>query len=141
MSIAEIKQFLLKFQISEPTWVGGIIPVLQQLTFSAVNHVTVKQGVYTPNNDYLYLAQSIPADKAPNFIFLATPTTANLSLMSNGNMVLNSAPVGRMHMQLISPDSPMKIDNVFFEGRTNVPSIMPQGVPAEYFFIMAQATF
>lgn len=143
MGIVDIKSFVLSFAMSEPA-VNGIsqlIPFLQRLNFTSVQNVMMKEGTYTPNNDYLYLWKEIPAGNAPNFIFLQTNGLLALTITSASLQMVNCAPVNKMFNLLLPPSNLYAIDNIYIEGRALTPMPMVTGVPVDYFCLMAQATF
>lgn len=138
--IAQIKGFNLGFSLTQ---LGSKAPmsITQPLLFDSITSVVVKEGTYTPNNDYEYLWQNIPANEAPNFIFIQTPTLVYLSVRKSDNtLIANAVPVNKCHMLLLPPGT--LVDNVYLEGRVSQATPpMPQGVPASFFCLMAQANF
>jgi hypothetical protein len=145
--ITTIQNFLLKFGLSNPPFasLNSGVPTVTQiqeiLNFGNVNFVQMKEGTYTPNNDYEWLWESIPANESPTFIFLQTPTSVNISITTtDGQLLVRSAPANKLFMLCLP--SNVIVSNIYLEGRPGQSSFpMAQGVPAEYFCLMAQATF
>lgn len=140
--IAAIKNFTLSFGVSSPPFNGTPTTnqILQRLQFSAVNNILIKEGSYTPNNDYIYMWNNIPAAAAPNFIFIQTPTQLNITVTAPGGKTICAAvPVDKVFMLCLPPG--FIIDNVYIEGRDNAPLPMALGVETQYYCLMAQATF
>lgn len=142
MDIAAIKNFALAFAVSGPAFSGPISAAqfLQKLTFASVTSLNLKEGSYTPNLDYHWLWQNIPAESAPNFIFLQTPTALNLTVIdSAGNQIVSSIPVNKIFMLCLPPG--FVVANIFIEGRAIGVQPMPTGVEVQYVCLMAQAVF
>lgn len=142
MDVASIKNFMLQFGISGPSFgPPGIQQILQKLAFASVGSLQIKEGTYTPANDYHYLATGIPPASAPNFIFIQTPTIVNVTVVASNTQIANCAPVNKIFMLCLPPDSQLKIDSIYLEGRAIHAAQMAQGVPADFFCLMAQAVF
>jgi hypothetical protein len=142
--ISAIENFKLYFELLEPPFNGQqvSIPIEQRLIFSDMTNVAIKEGTYTPNNDYDWIWQSIAAGEAPNFILLQTPTSVNLSITTpNGSLLVNATPINKIFMLCLPPGT--IINNIYLEGRIAEGGATPmaQGVPASYFCLMAQANF
>lgn len=141
--IAFIKNFMLQFAYGGPAFTSPnpSVPVQLPLTFSAVQSLNVKEGIYTPNNDYEWIWKDIPPSDAPNFIFLQTPAALNLSITLPGGILLcNAVPVNKVSLLCLPPG--VTPDNIYIEGRlAQSPTPMPQGQPVPFFCFMAQATF
>lgn len=141
--IAFIKNFLFQFAYGGPAFTAPnpAVPIQVPLTFTAVQSLNVKEGVYTPNNDYEWIWKDIPAGDAPNFIFIQTPSPLNLSITLPGGILLcNALPVNKLFVLCL----PVGVtpDNIYIEGRiANSPTPMVQGQPVQFFCFMAQATF
>lgn len=143
VDIAAIKNFVLGFNLVEPPFTNSakIIPVQQLLTFSHVTALLMKEGTYTPNGDYEWLAQAIPAGEAPNFIFIQSPVAMNLSVRANGQLFLSAAPIDQAFFLLLPLGSTAVITDIYLEGRPDQAiSPMAQGVACPFFFIAAQVT-
>lgn len=141
--VVSIKNFILNFAISNPSFDGaqGLTQYLQKLSFSQVANVLTKEDTYTPNNDYRYIWQSIPAGSAPNFIFIQTPGILNLCVTVGGQPVINALPVNKCIFIPLPPGGPI-VDSIYIEGRPGTAAYpMAQGTPVDYFCLMAQAQF
>lgn len=141
MDIATIKNFLISFALAGPGFSGASAQqITQRLTFAGVNNIEIKEGTYTPNNDYLWLWQNIPAASSPNFIFIQTPTALNISITSPaGGTIINAVPANKIFMLSLPPG--FVVDNIYIEGRKIGAAPMPLGIEVQYFCLMAQASF
>lgn len=141
--ITTLANFSVGFQIGQPGFSGlqGVTQILQKLNFTNVDNVLIKEGSYTPANDYVWLWETIPAGKNPNFIFLMTQGIVNVSAISNGQLMCNSVPANKLFLLTLPLVGSYQIDNLFIEGRTNVPTPMAQGATVQYYCFMAQASF
>jgi hypothetical protein len=142
--IATITNFLLKFTLFNPAFESNfptLTPIQQALSFGNLTAIQTKEGTYTPNNDYEWLWESIPPSESPTFIFLQTPTSVNISITTaDGQLLVRSAPANKLFMLCLPPS--VIISNIYLEGRPGQSSVaMAQGVPAQYFCLMAQASF
>lgn len=141
--IAFIKNFMLQFAFGGPAFTGSTAPnqITQPLAFTNVQSLNVKEGTYTPNDDYEWIWKDIPAADAPNFVFLQSPVPINLSItLANGTLLCNAVPVNKVFLLCLPPG--VLPSNIYIEGRVvNSPTPMPQGQPAPFFCLMAQATF
>lgn len=114
------------------------IPLILPLTFTGVSAVEIYRGIYTPNNDYLYLFQNRPYSVAPNFMMLLCGGQININLgFSSGASSLQSHTRFFFDSWLLDPTNFM--NNVYIEGRTAAQSAMPQGVAVDYTVIIGQA--
>lgn len=140
---AQIKKFSLGFEFTSSAYPGleKAITIAKNLGFSEVKFLRTRQGTYTPNNDYLYLQQNIPADEAPNFIFILSPDVMNVTVVAGQSNMIAAVPFHKMFLHLQPAASPYKINSIYFEGRTwaQAPHPMTQNVPIDYFAVMGQA--
>lgn len=141
--IASISNFLLKFTLTNPAFESNptIQQIQQMLSFGNLSALQTKEGTYTPNNDYEWLWQNIPANEAPTFIFIQTPTSLNLTINTpGGNAVVKSIPINKVFMLCVPAG--YVVDNIYIEGRPSESVLaMAQGVPCQYFCLMARASF
>lgn len=139
--IAAIKNFFLTFNLLEPPFssAGKLIPISQTLTFSHVTSVTVKEGTYTPNNDWEWLMQNIPVAEAPNFLFIQSLVALNLSVRAAGNLFMSAVPVDQAFFLLMPPGAP-PISDVYIEGRSGQSVFPMPNTPCPFFFVGALVT-
>lgn len=142
MSVAVLKDFLLSFEIGQPALsVQNVLQIAHKLNFGPLNNLCIKEDSYTPNNDYFWLWQNVPANEAPNFIYLQTEGVVNLSVVGSGGAMINAVPVNKLHLLLLPPNNTNLPNSVYLEGRTAYPQPMTQGVPVNFLAIMAQVNF
>lgn len=142
MGIAKLKNFSLSFEVDQPALsVENALQIAQSLNFGPLANLLVKEGTYTPNNDYFWLWQNIPTLEAPNFFYIQTDGVVNLSVTGGGVQMLNAVPINKMHLLLLPPNSPYAPTTIYLEGRLGYPSPMAQGFPVNYLAIMAQVDF
>jgi hypothetical protein len=65
----------------------------------------------------------------------------NITVVSGGQLIVGAAPINKIFMLLLPPGS--VIDSVYFEGREQYSpmGVAPQGVPAQFFALLAKAVF
>lgn len=125
---------------------GGVVPISESillslpLTFASAKNIQVLNGQYTPNNDYLYLANGFAADKAPNFFFLLCDSPISITCTFPRN---NASHAHNRFGFLSWADDPVNtITSMFIDGRVSPNpgvSTMAQGVPVNYTFVFGQA--
>lgn len=140
---AQIQKFCLSLTVTPQAYPGTAQPIALQgmLDFKAIANFQFQQGTYTPNNDYLYLAQSIQLAQAPNFMFLICSGQLNLTVSANGGYMIAAVPIFKVWSLVMPPGLPYTIQGVYIEGRMSgiSPAPMPQGTPVDYIFGMGQA--
>lgn len=142
MDISAIKNFALSFGVTGVAFNGvqNLTQILEKLNFTSVTHLDIKEGSYTPNLDYYWLWQNIPAPNAPNFIFIQTPTALNITITdASGTPIVNAVPANKVFMLCLPPG--FVVSNIYLEGRAIGTMPMPTGVEVQYFCLMAQAVF
>lgn len=108
------------------------------INFSNLANIQAVNGTWSPNNDYIYLLNSIPFAMAPNFLICTSTTQLNLNIVFTG--ASNLVTIERF--MFLSPLSSSNnfIQSIYIEGRTNVLQPMAQGTPVTYSLIAGQAT-
>lgn len=144
MTEALVQKFLSQVTVTPSTYPGTQHPFSFSAspTFTNVKNTVVKMGTYTPNDDYLYLAQSIAADVAPNFILLFCSSVLNLTIAAGGGYMCSALPIHKVYTLLMPPKTNYLVNGIYIEGRlANIaPAPMAQGVPVDYAFMAGQAT-
>jgi hypothetical protein len=144
LTAAQIQNFVMGVTVTPPVYPGtqtsfklSTAPLLQNVT-----NFIIKEGTYTANNDYLYLAQGIPPEQAPNFIFLFTSGVINLTISAGAGYLCAAMPIFKAWSLIMPAGLPYLVNGIYFEGRTgnSAPAPMPQGTPVDYCFIAGQAT-
>lgn len=138
----KIENFKVSFNLTPAAYPGLAVssPIISQIGIASIQNPIVASGVYTPNNDYLYLAQNIPHDKSPNFFFLMCAGQLNITVANAQGYAIAALPIFKQWLCFLPSPNTYPINGIYIEGRTgNVPMPMPQGQPIEYFFLMGQA--
>lgn len=138
----KIEKFLISFELTEPAYPGlaAKIPISQKVIFSNVTNPQTRTGSFTPNNDYLYLAQNIPADKSPNFFYLICTGQCNITMAGPQGYTMQANPILKSMLWLIPKTNTFPITGIYIEGRTaNIPMPMAQGAPIDYYCLYGQA--
>lgn len=141
-AIAAIQNFLLSFNLVEPPFSSPTksTPISQALQFSQLTNLLMKEGSYTPNGDYEWMWQSIPAGEAPNLVFFQSPLPCNLSVRAAGQLIVNAVAVDQVFFLLLPTGHP-PITDIYLEGRTDQ-AVMPmaQGQAVPYLCLAAKVT-
>lgn len=142
LSSAQLTDFLISFNVTPAAFPGlsQSIPVNSKIHFSDIKNFWFLQGSYTPNNDYLYLLQNQPLNKAPNFLLFICSGQACITMGASQGYMIGAMPIFNNFCLFMPPNSPHPINGIYLEGRPgNSLMPMPQGVALDYICIMGQA--
>ena len=116
------------------------IPVNLPINFTSMVNLEVLSGSYTPNNDTLSLASSIPTPSAPNFLLLICDKQLNLTVKSGANVLVAQNPVFKVFFSTLVGSNGYAITDILFDGQTSDLNPMPQHVLVNYTLVYGQAT-